>query len=103
MSQFMPYGGFKWIEPTLDGLFDLNERSPIGRMYEVDMTYPQHLHDAHNDLPFLPENRIPPGSKIQKLMVTFDKKERYIIHYRNLQQALKHGLIVEKVNIFIFY
>lgn len=36
-------------------------------------------------------------------MVTYDKKEQYIIHYRNLQQAIKHGLIVEKVKILIFY
>jgi hypothetical protein len=102
MSQYMPYGGFRWEEPTLDGLFDLDERSPVGRMYEVDITYPRELHDLHNDLPFLPENSVPPGSKIQKLMVTFNKKERYIIHHLNLQQAIKNGLIVEKVIIFHF-
>ncbi|CAI6354160.1 unnamed protein product [Macrosiphum euphorbiae] len=31
-------------------------------------------------------------------MATFEKKENYIIHYRNLQQAIKNGLIVEKVH-----
>jgi DUF1009 family protein len=98
----MPYGGFKWMEPTLDGLNKLTETSYIGRMYEVDITYPKHLHDEHNDLPFLPNNTIPAGSKVGKLMVTFEKKERYIIHYRNLQQAIANGLIVEKVHIFIF-
>lgn len=103
MSQYMPYGGFKWEEATLRGLNDLDETAPVGRMYEVDITYPEHLHDAHNDLPLLPENSVPIGSKIQKLMATFEKKERYVVHYRNLQQALSHGLIVEKVNIFILF
>lgn len=65
MSQYMPYGGFKWVEPTLEGLYDLSETSNIGRVYDVDISYPQHLHDNHNDLPFLPENRKPPGSTIQ--------------------------------------
>jgi len=101
MSEYMPYGGFRWVETTLNGLDELDETSPIGRLYEVDITYPQHLHDLHNDLPFLPDNKVPPRSKIQKLMATFDMKERYVVHYRNLQQAIKHGLIVEKVNIII--
>ncbi|XP_060871186.1 uncharacterized protein LOC132945457 [Metopolophium dirhodum] len=98
MSQYMPYGGFNWVEPTLNGLDDLNDTSPIRRVYEVDVTYPQKLHDKHNDLPFLPNSGIPRGSKVRKLMTTFEKKENYIIHYRNLQQAIKNGLIVEKVH-----
>jgi len=101
MSQYMPYGGFKWIEATLDGLNDLNETSPIGRIYEVDISYPQELHDKHNDLPFLPQNGIPPSSKVKKLMATLESKKNYVIHYRNLQQAIANGLIVEKVNIYI--
>jgi hypothetical protein len=48
----MPSGGFKWDNPTLDGLNDFTDKSPIGRMYEVDIVYPQHLHDKHKDLPF---------------------------------------------------
>ena len=97
MSHFMPYGGFKWVEPKLDGLNDLDDRSPIGRIYEVDVSYPKELHDQHNDFPFLPQNEIPAGSKVKKLMATLYSKKNYVIHYRNLQQAIKNGLIVEKV------
>ena len=103
MSQYMPYGGFNWVEPTLNGLNDLDATSPIGRVYEVDVMYPRHLHNEHNDLPFLPQNSVPRGSKVRKLMATFEKKKNYVIHYRNLQQAIKNGLIVEKVNICILY
>ncbi|XP_029341911.1 uncharacterized protein LOC115033494 [Acyrthosiphon pisum] len=98
MSQYMPYGGFNWVEPTLNGLNDLDDTSPIGRVYEVDVSYPPRLHSIHNDLPFLPQNSVPRGSKVRKLMATLEKKENYIIHYRNLQQAIKNGLIVEKVH-----
>lgn len=103
MCQYMPYGGFKWVEPTLKGLECLNDTSEIGRIYEVDIVYPTELHNLHNELPFLPENKIPPGSKIPKLIATFDKKSRYIIHYRNLKQAMTHGLIVEKVKNYYNY
>ncbi|KAL4100902.1 hypothetical protein QTP88_020927 [Uroleucon formosanum] len=98
MSQCMPYGGFNWVEPSLAGLEDLNDTSPIGRIYEVDIAYPEELHDKHSDLPFLPQNSIPSGSKVRKLMATFKPKKNYIVHYRNLQQALNNGLIVEKVH-----
>lgn len=102
MAQSTAYGGHKWVKPTLDGLNDLDESSPIGRVYEVDISYPQDLHDPHSDLPFLPENNIPPGSKVQKLMAILEPKRNYIIHYRNLQQAIANGLIVEKVNHVIY-
>jgi len=97
----MPYGGFNWVEPTLNGLDDLDDTSPIGRVYEVTVSCPKELLNLHSDLPFLAQNSVPRGSKVRKLMATFEKKENYVIHYRNLQQAIKNGLIVEKVNIFI--
>jgi len=73
----------------------------LGRVYEVGVTYPRHLHDGHNDLSFLPKNCISRGSKMRKQMVTFEKETNYVVHYRNLQQAIKNGLIVEKLNIYI--
>lgn len=103
MSEYMPSGGFEWVKASLDGLNDLNENSPIGRIYEVDVAYPKELHDRHNDLPFLPQNSIPAGSRAQKLMATLEPKKNYIIHYRNLQQCIKNGLIVEKVKNIVFF
>jgi len=103
MSQFMPHGGFKWVEPNLEGLDDFNETSPIGRIYEVDISYPKELYNLHNDLLFLPQNGIPKGSKVQKLIATLEPKKNYLIHYRNLQQAIQNGLIVEKVIILLKY
>lgn len=101
MSQFIPSGGFKWVEPTLDGLTAMSDTSEVGRVYDVDISYPDSLHHLHNDLPFLPENGIPPGSKVTKLMATLGPRKNYIIHYRNLKQAIANGLIVDKVKYFI--
>lgn len=55
----------------------------------------KYLHDKHNDRPFLPENKIPPGAKVKKLMVKLEEKKNYILHYRNLQEVISNGLIVE--------
>lgn len=101
----MPISDFSWYpgnpEVALDQLQWMRETDDIGRFYEVDISYPQHLHDAHNDMPFLPHASIPRGSTVRKLMVTFLRKEHYVVHYMNLQQAMAHGVVVEKVIINI--
>ena len=52
MSGYLPYGGFKWLK-NVEG-FDVNsisEESPIGYILEVDLEYPDELHELHNDYP----------------------------------------------------
>ena len=56
LSSYLPYGGFKWLK-NVDG-FDVNsisEKSPIGYFLEVDLEYPDELHELHNDYPLAPE------------------------------------------------
>lgn len=55
------------------------------------------LHSLHADLPFCISNAIPPKGKNIKLLATLNHKVKYSIHYRNLQQAIKAGLIITKV------
>ncbi|KAL4107208.1 hypothetical protein QTP88_017591 [Uroleucon formosanum] len=80
MSEYMPYGDFNWVESNLNGLSEMPPMSGRGRVYEVDISYPQHLHDQHSNLPLLPQNGIPPGSEVKKLMATFHQKRNYIVH-----------------------
>ena len=35
--------------------------------------------------------------KLKKLVVNLHDKEEYLIHKRNLKQALNHGLVMKKV------
>ena len=50
----------------------------------------------HNDLPFLLERK--KIKKIEKLVTNLYDKSEYVIHIKNLKQALKHGLILKKVH-----
>ena len=62
--------------------------------FEVDTEYPKKLHELHNDLPFLPErNNI---EKVEKLVANLHDKNEYVIHKRNLKQALNQGLVLKK-------
>ena len=36
--------------------------------------------------------------KVEKLVANLHDKTEYVIHIRNLKQALNHGLVLEKVH-----
>lgn len=99
MSNPLPYGGFKWVDPnTLGNIEDIPQNGDIGYFLECDIEYPEFLHDSHYDLPFLPQSEIPPGKQHPKLMATLKHKKRYVAHFWTIQQALKHKLNVTKVH-----
>ena len=100
MLQKLPVNNFEWIKDTSqfneDFIKNYNEESDEGYFLEVDVQYPEKLYDLHNDLPFLLEGKR--LKKVEKLVTNFLDKNKYVIHIRNLNQALNHGLISEKVH-----
>lgn len=104
MCNKLPTGDFKWLTTVPSNvdryqhfLKELNE-SQYGYILEVDLDYPMEIHDAHNDLPFCPENRVPPEGKQFKLLANLYNKKNYKIHLVNLTQCLKHGLRLIRIN-----
>jgi len=81
---------------------DIALDSPTGYILGVDLEYPQHLHDAHADLPSCPTRDKPLGKRQDKLLANLYDKKRYVIHYRNLQQCTRHGLWVTKIRVLQF-
>ena len=59
-------------------------------------SYLEKLHELHNDLLFLPERM--KTEKVEKLVSNLHDKTEYVIHTRNLKQALNHGLVLKKVH-----
>jgi len=99
MSNYLPTGGFEWVKDfTNFDVMAVADDSDTGYILEVDLEYPSELHKKHNDLPFCPEHFTAPGSKDKKLMATLHNKQRYVIHYRNLKQALNSGLKLTKIH-----
>ena len=118
MSQYLPTGGFRWMTQKQMDKIDLakyKEDSEKGLILEVDLEYPEELHDLHNDYPLGPEKvkvtndmfseycknisekyNISIGL-VSKLIPTLGKKEKYVLHYRNLQLYIDLGLKVNKV------
>ena len=80
------------------------ENSSDGYILEVDLEYPDELHELHNDYLLAPEKReisddiltklfiktllknmeLKVGG-VKKLVQNLDNKSKYVLHYRNLQ------------------
>lgn len=133
MRNCLPIGGYQWVEKNhelytnVQAISNLSDNSDTGYIFEVDLGYPQHLHEMHNDYPFCAEKRQLPKEafdivrkmivekniereadgkkivstnipKIKKLLLTLYDKEKYILDYRMLKLALKHGLELKRVH-----
>ena len=119
MSQYLPYGSFKWLSNEELNNIDLgkySEDSNDGLILEVDLEYLKDLHELHNDYPLAPEkvkvskdmlseycNKISekykiPFGMVNKPIPMLNKKKEYVVHYRNLQLHMDLGLKVTKVH-----
>ena len=119
MIQFLPTGEFKWVseqELASFNVMEVDDEAETGYILEVDLEYPQELHDLHNDYPLAPEKmQISPEmlspyqqalkedlgykpAKVEKLVPNLWDKQRYVIHYRNLKQCLSLGLKLSKIH-----
>ena len=119
MSQYLPTGNFKWMSKKKIDQLDLakyRDDSKRGLILEVDLEYNKELHDSHNEYPLASEKvrvtedmlsnyckkiaakyNISTGH-VSKLIPTLRNKEKYVLHYRNLQLYLDLGLKIKKVH-----
>ena len=122
MNQKLPIGEFKWLDEKeyIDiNWYEVNTETDIGYVLEVDLHYPDHLHDEHKDFPLCPHkckisnDSLSPYQKktiehlkqfgyrrtvTEKLMLTFYDKNNYIIHFKNLKLYLSLGLELREIH-----
>ena len=105
MSQHLPTHGFKWIKDlTKEKLYEiLNKLSHSlsnpynkGYIFEVDLEYPPHLWETHNDYPLAPEKI--KVNDVEKLISHFKPRKNYVVHYRTLKQCLELGMKITAVH-----
>lgn len=81
-----------------------------GYILEVDLIYPQDIHNKHNSFPLAPERMLVESNMLskfnkqynnkifnEKLIASLYPRKKYIIHYKNLQLYLRLGMVLTKV------
>ena len=119
MSQYLPYSKFKWVNNINEIeqiLMKIKSNNWIGYILEVDLEYSKNIHYEHSDYALAPEkiniqkewlsdycleivneHNITTGTN-KKLVTNLMDKDKYVLHYRNLQQFLQLGLKFKKIH-----
>lgn len=125
MCEPLPQKHFDFLPEDQVDAFDFEsvpDDGPTGYLLEVDLEYPEHLHDSHSQYPLAPESLViqledlspytrslgeklgvTPSSKCKKLIASLRPKYRYALHYRNLKQYVKLGMCVKKIHRIISF
>ena len=49
MSEYLPYGGFKWLKNIYKfDIMSISDESPMGYILVVDLEYPGELNELHH-------------------------------------------------------
>ena len=117
ISEYLPYKECDWLK-NVDELdvMSINEKSDVGYILEVDLKYPNELHELHNDYPLAPEKLTVTNdvlsnycksiadkyeikvADIKKSIPNLGNKNKYVVHYRNLQLYLSLGMKLTKIH-----
>ena len=129
MSDPLPVSHFEWLSDADIENFDferLDYNQQLGYIFDVDLSYPEHLHDLHNSYPLAPqklefdETMLSDYSKhlyehlssdtskqsaepfhyksVPKLIPNLNDKANYILHGKSLALYLRLGMEVKRIN-----
>ena len=117
LREYLTCGRFKWLK-NIDkfDVMSISEKSPIGYFLDVDLEYPDELHELHNDYPLAPEKLADSSEMLSKycktiadkyeikvgdvkiLIPNLGSKTNYKVHYKNLQLYLSLGMKLTKIH-----
>ena len=111
LSQPLPVGKFRFLDDPEN--FDVDAvdcDGAKGYVLEVDLEYPDHLHDRHNDYPLAVEHLTVTRDMLSEYNAEslFDKqsclvpnlhnKVKYVTHIKNLKLYKQLGMVVTKIH-----
>ena len=126
MTKKLPYDNFKWDYSFLTDkkILNYDEDSDDGYILEVDLQYPEQLHDLHKDYPLAPEimsvsedmlskhqkelhykyyGKEAKDEDTKKLILSLMDKKKYVLHISALKFYLQHGLKLKKIHRIISF
>jgi hypothetical protein len=117
MVQDLPYKDIKFnTEITIEEILRTEDDAETGYTVEVDLSFPQEIHERLKQLPPCPETRVPEEawfseyqkelniktknkSKCQKLIPHFHEHLNYCSHYRTLKYVVEElGVRIDKLH-----
>ena len=115
ITQPLSTGKFKILSSKEVEEFDISKTAPtddIGFFLEVNLKYPVHVHESHNDyhlaaekmkstrdmLSSYSQSLINKHSSTEKLSTNLNYKIKYVLHYENMRLYLERGMKIVKIH-----
>lgn len=125
LSSALPVGGFRFLKrfeiEALD-ITQIDDNGETGYLFEVDLEYPEELHDLHNDFCLAPEHMKPmydhlsplqkrlleiygleKNASTSKLIPNLFNKQNYVVFGSTLKLYLELGLKVTRISRVISF
>ena len=109
MMKFLPCGKFEWQKKENYQTYLNSTDERFSAIFDVDLGYPDEIHDIHDTFPLAPERLIPKDEWLsakqkslkytkanEKIVLNLLDKERYVLHKEALQFYISKGLKVKK-------
>lgn len=119
MCKKLPYKNFEWhySKVTENKILNYTDNDDVGYIVEVDLEYPEEMHDLHKDYPMAPEimsisedmlstvqkdihryyyDNEAGDEKTNKSVLNVMDKKRYVLNISALTFYLQHGLKLKK-------
>ena len=77
MQHKLSIGNYKWETPSLlteKYISDINENGQRGYILQVDLEFPQSLHEYHNLYPLCPERKLKKTKTLSKFQLNLKEK-----------------------------
>ena len=117
ISLLVAFGGWPAARKTIA---EQPADGPEGFIVEVDLQYPEDLHNMNNAYPLAPERMVVQKkwmseyqhnllgivvapTEVEKLVPNLHNKDRYVHHYRNLQLYMSLGMRLAKVHRALWF
>jgi hypothetical protein len=118
----LPVGDYQWEDPKqFSDISKIDPNGDRGYLFEVDVHFPEHLHDFFSQFPILPVNEVVKDEHLspftmnmktnfkqksdtcRKLLLSLTDRLNYIADYRALQQAISLGVVITKIHTVLSY
>ena len=119
LFEFELFDNSEWTDDNAQEILRLflntSDDDPVGYIVEVDLSYPDSLHDLHSDFPLAPTNeainecwlseyqshlladmQIKKPPRVKMLIKTLFDNQNYTLHYQTLKLYVELGLVVTK-------
>lgn len=92
-ENLLPISCYTFVPVNSENWETVNTQGEFGYFMEVDLSFPDSIHDALNSFVPIVEKKVPPGAKTERLVSDFSDKVHHVITVQHFQLLIRLGVV----------